>query len=92
MIIDAFSFILKFSLGPLLLLLSKFFPSSFATSKKKKNNCFYFPMVNMPIRYYEERSADDSDIPLDQCNIPEVQSLVSETQAVIMFLGCASGK
>ncbi|KAG0756350.1 hypothetical protein G6F57_010665 [Rhizopus arrhizus] len=41
-------------------------------------------------KYYEERSADDSDIPLDQCNIPEVQSLVSETQAVIMFLGCAS--
>lgn len=49
-------------------------------------------MMNMPIRYYEERSTDDSDIPLDQCNIPEVQSVVSEAQAVIMFLSCASGK
>ncbi|KAI9471937.1 MAG: major facilitator superfamily domain-containing protein [Benjaminiella poitrasii] len=38
-------------------------------------------------RYYRQQTGDaDIDIPFEKCTIPEVQSLVSEAQAVIMFL------
>ncbi|ORE10881.1 MFS general substrate transporter [Rhizopus microsporus var. microsporus] len=41
-------------------------------------------------KYYQAHSISDSDIPLDQCNIPEVQAIVSRVQAFIMFLSSGS--
>ncbi|CAO3624443.1 unnamed protein product [Mucor hiemalis] len=37
-------------------------------------------------RYYQSQTGDSTDIPLENCAIPEVQAIVSEAQAVIMFL------
>lgn len=41
-------------------------------------------------RYYRAQGIDISDIPFDHCNIPAVQSLVSEAQAAFLFLSNAS--
>jgi hypothetical protein len=45
------------------------------------------------IRYYQQQSGGDgADIPLDNCAIPEVQAIVSEAQAIIMFLVYGSSR
>lgn len=41
-------------------------------------------------RYYESQTGDSTDIPLENCAIPEVQAIVSEAQAIIMFLSYGS--
>ncbi|KAG2194642.1 hypothetical protein INT47_002326 [Mucor saturninus] len=41
-------------------------------------------------RYYQSQSGDNEDIPFENCAIPEVQSIVSEAQAIIVFLTYAS--
>ncbi|KAG1149976.1 hypothetical protein G6F37_009269 [Rhizopus arrhizus] len=41
-------------------------------------------------KYYRAQGIDISDIPFDHCNIPAVQSLVSEAQAAFLFLSNAS--
>ncbi|KAG1473049.1 hypothetical protein G6F56_001171 [Rhizopus delemar] len=38
-------------------------------------------------KYYQSQS---TDTPHEQCNIPEIQSTVSQVQAMIMFLSCIS--
>ncbi|CAO3641846.1 unnamed protein product [Mucor fragilis] len=56
----------------------------------------YAPMIQFYTvifcyKYYQQQSGDSgADIPLDNCSIPEVQAIVSEAQAVIMFLTYAS--
>ncbi|KAL9559729.1 hypothetical protein PS6_000599 [Mucor atramentarius] len=47
--------------------------------------------LTFSLGYYQQQSGDSgADIPLDNCAIPEVQSIVSEAQAIIMFLTYAS--
>ncbi|GAN06017.1 tetracycline-efflux transporter [Mucor ambiguus] len=56
----------------------------------------YAPMIQFYTvifcyKYYQQQSGDSgADIPLDNCAIPEVQAIVSEAQAIIMFLTYAS--
>ncbi|CEP13009.1 hypothetical protein [Parasitella parasitica] len=58
----------------------------------------YAPMIQFYTvifcyKYYRQQSDgcdDDGDIPLDNCAIPQVQAIVSEAQAIIVFLTYAS--
>ncbi|KAG2233200.1 hypothetical protein INT48_007620, partial [Thamnidium elegans] len=60
--------------------------------------CFgamYAPMIQFYTvvfcyRYYQSQTGESTDIPFENCTIPEVQSVISEAQAVIMFLTYAS--
>ncbi|GAA5795438.1 hypothetical protein HPULCUR_000796 [Helicostylum pulchrum] len=63
---------------------------------KKPSACaLYAPMIQFYTvvfcyRYYQSKTGEITDIPIENCTIPEVQAVISEAQAVIMFLTYAS--
>ncbi|KAI7906697.1 major facilitator superfamily domain-containing protein [Cokeromyces recurvatus] len=63
------------------------------TYKKPTSWHAIFPMFLVAFSggyYNTQNDIDDSLIPFKDCAIPEVQKIVSQAQAIIMFLTCAS--
>ncbi|KAL0135277.1 major facilitator superfamily domain-containing protein [Mucor lusitanicus] len=73
------------------------------SAKKKRHRlgmsfALYAPMIQFYTvifcyKYYQQQSGDSgADIPLDNCAIPEVQAIVSEAQAIIIYYGALSDR